>query len=96
MKESTSAMMTRDVPIDLRMPLKAIAAMQRRRLRDMAIEALQEKAKKHVKECTLESSYENAKGSHDLDRVGSLSCYREHPQGFIEVTNLRGPLGARL
>jgi hypothetical protein len=57
MDESTSAMMIRAVPIDLRMRLKALAAMQHRRLRDIAIEALREKAEKHGKECTLESSY---------------------------------------
>jgi hypothetical protein len=50
MGESTSAMMIRDMPIDLRMQLKAIAAMQRRRLRDVAIEALREKAEKHTGE----------------------------------------------
>jgi hypothetical protein len=33
MEDSTSAMMIRDVPIDLRMRLKALAAMQHRRLR---------------------------------------------------------------
>jgi hypothetical protein len=47
MEESTSAMMIRDVPIDLRMQLKALAAIQHRRLRDVAIEALREKAEKH-------------------------------------------------
>jgi hypothetical protein len=55
MGESTSVMMIRDVPIDLRMRLKALAAMQHRRLRDVAIEALREKAEKHGKEYTLES-----------------------------------------
>ena len=52
MEESTTAMMIRDMPIDLRMQLKAIAAMQRRRLRDVAIEALREKAEKHNRGCT--------------------------------------------
>jgi hypothetical protein len=47
MKKSTASMMIRDVPIDLRMQLKALAAMQHRRLRDVAIEALREKAEKH-------------------------------------------------
>jgi hypothetical protein len=56
MEESTSAMMIRDMPIDLRMQLKAIAAMQRRRLRDVAIEALLEKAEKHRRECTNQLS----------------------------------------
>jgi plasmid stability protein len=55
MEESTAAMMIRDVPIDLRMQLRIIAALQRRRLRDVAIEALREKVEKHGKECTLES-----------------------------------------
>jgi hypothetical protein len=55
MEASTAAMMIRDVPIDLRMQLKALAAMQHRRLRDVAIEALREKAEQHGKECTLES-----------------------------------------
>jgi hypothetical protein len=54
MEEATAAMMIRDVPIDLRMQLRVIAAMQRRRLRDVAIEALREKAEKHRKEHTLE------------------------------------------
>jgi hypothetical protein len=54
MGESTSAMMIRDVPIDLRMQLKAIAAIQHRRLRDVAIEALQEKAEKYTGECKIE------------------------------------------
>jgi hypothetical protein len=53
MGESTSAMMIRDVPIDLRMRLKALAAMQHRRLRDVAIEALREKAEKHTGECKI-------------------------------------------
>jgi hypothetical protein len=52
MEASTSAMMIRDMPIDLRMQLKAIAAMQHRRLRDVAIEALREKAEQHSKGCT--------------------------------------------
>jgi hypothetical protein len=56
MEKSTAAMMIRDVPIDLRMQLRVIAAMQRRRLRDVAIEALREKAEKHYKECTNELS----------------------------------------
>jgi hypothetical protein len=56
MGESTSAMMIRDVPIDLRMQLKALAAMQHRRLRDVAIEAFREKAEKHSKDCTNELS----------------------------------------
>jgi hypothetical protein len=51
MEKSTAAMMIRDVPIDLRMQLRIIAAMQRRRLRDVAIEALQEKAERHSREC---------------------------------------------
>jgi hypothetical protein len=51
MEESTSAMMIREMPVDLRMQLKAIAAMQHRRLRDVAIEALREKAEKHRSEC---------------------------------------------
>ena len=55
MEKSIAAMIIRDVPIDLRMRLKALAAMQHRRLRDVAIEALREKAEKHGKECTLES-----------------------------------------
>jgi len=46
MQASTSSMMIPDVPTDLRMQLKAIAAMQHRRLRDIAIEALREKAEK--------------------------------------------------
>jgi hypothetical protein len=56
MEESTSAMMIRDVPIGLRMQLKALAAMQRRRLRDVAIEALREKIEKHRRGCTNEVS----------------------------------------
>jgi hypothetical protein len=63
MGEPTSAMMIRDVPIDLRMQLKALAAMQHRRLRDVAIEALREKAEKHCRECMNELSV--------LDRVES-------------------------
>jgi hypothetical protein len=47
-------MMIRDVPINLRMQLKAIAAIQRRRLRDVAIEALRGKAEKHSREGTNE------------------------------------------
>ena len=43
-------MMIRDMPIDIRMQLKAIAAMQHRRLRDVAIEALREKTEKHRRE----------------------------------------------
>ena len=50
MAESTAAMMIRDVPIDLRMQLRVIAAVQWRRLRDVAIEALQEKVEKHTGE----------------------------------------------
>jgi hypothetical protein len=56
MEASTAAMMIRDVPIDLRLQLKALAAMQRRRLRDVAIEALREKAEKHSRGCTNEGS----------------------------------------
>jgi hypothetical protein len=56
MGESTSAMMIRDVPIDLRMQLKSLAAMQHRRLRDVSIEAFREKAEKHSKESTNELS----------------------------------------
>jgi hypothetical protein len=56
MEASTSAMMIRDMPINLRMQLKAIAAMQRRRLRDVVMEALREKAEKHNRECTNELS----------------------------------------
>jgi hypothetical protein len=52
MEASTAAMMIREVPIDLRMQLKAIAAMQHRRLRDVAIEALREKAEQHRREYT--------------------------------------------
>jgi hypothetical protein len=47
MKKSKPSIMIRNVPIDLRMQLKALAAMQHRRLRDVAIEALREKAEKH-------------------------------------------------
>jgi hypothetical protein len=54
MEALTAAMMIRDVPIDLRMQLKALAAMQHRRLRDVAIEALREKAEKHSREGTNE------------------------------------------
>lgn len=54
MQELTSPMMIHNVPIDLRMQLKAIAAMQHRRLRDVAIEALREKAEKHSREGTNE------------------------------------------
>jgi hypothetical protein len=49
-------MMIRDVPIDLRMQLEAIAAMQHRRLRDVAIEALREKAEKYSRGYTNEVS----------------------------------------
>ena len=56
MEPSTSSMMIPDVPTDLRMQLKAIAAMQHRRLRDIAIEALREKAEKHSREGTNEVS----------------------------------------
>ena len=52
MEASTSDMMIRDMPIDLRMQLKAIAAMQHRRLRDVTIEALREKAEKHGRGCS--------------------------------------------
>jgi hypothetical protein len=52
MEASTAAMMIRDVPIDLRMRLKALAAMQHRRLCDVAIEVLREKAAKDNRECT--------------------------------------------
>jgi hypothetical protein len=52
MEASTAAMMIRDMPIDLRMQLKALAAIQHRRLRDVAIEALREKAEKHSREGT--------------------------------------------
>ena len=52
MGESTAAMIIRDMPIDLRMQLKALAAMQHRRLRDVAIEAFREKAEKHRREGT--------------------------------------------
>ena len=52
MEASLSDMLIRNVPIDLRMRLKALAAMQHRRLRDVAIEALREKAEKHSSECT--------------------------------------------
>jgi hypothetical protein len=49
MDASTAAMIIRDVPVDLRMQLKALAALQHRRLRDVVIEAFQEKAEKHLK-----------------------------------------------
>jgi plasmid stability protein len=65
MEKSTAAMMIRDVPIDLRMQLRVIAATQRRRLRDVAIEALQEKAEKHSRECTNE-----------LGLLGRVESYR--------------------
>ena len=58
MGESTSAMMIRDVPIDLRMRLKALAAMQHRRLRDVVIEALREKDEKHHRRCRKEITLE--------------------------------------
>ena len=48
--------MIRHVPIDLPMQLKSLAALQHRRLRDVAIEALQEKAEKHGRESTNEVS----------------------------------------
>ena len=64
MDASTSAMMIRDVPIDLRMQLKAIAAMQRRRLRDVAIEAFREKAEKHRREGTNAVSRQEHSESH--------------------------------
>jgi hypothetical protein len=65
MDESTSAMMIRDVPVDLRMQLKALAAMQHRRLRDVAIEALREKAERHHREGTNDVSRgEHAAASH--------------------------------
>lgn len=57
MEAATSSMVIPDVPTDLRMRLKALAAMQHRRLCDIAIEALREKAEKHSRECTLESLY---------------------------------------
>ena len=56
MDTSTAVMTIRHVPIDLRMQLKALAAMQHRRLRDVAIEAFREKAEKHSRECTNELS----------------------------------------
>jgi plasmid stability protein len=65
MAESTAAMMIRDVPIDLRMQLRVIAAVQRRRLRDVAIEALQEKVEKHTGEGKVELGLsEEAASSH--------------------------------
>jgi hypothetical protein len=65
MEASTAAMMIRDVPIDLRMQLKALAAMQHRRLRDVAIEALREKAEKKTGECKNELSlFQQAESHH--------------------------------
>jgi hypothetical protein len=49
MEATTSMMIIRDVPVDLRMQLKALAALQHRRLRDVVIEAFREKAEKHLK-----------------------------------------------
>ena len=59
-----SDMLIRNVPIDLRMRLKALAAMQRRRLRDITIEALREKAEKHSRECTNEVSLQEHQESY--------------------------------
>jgi hypothetical protein len=63
MGETTSPMMIRDMPIDVRMRLKAIAAMQHRRLRDVAIEALREKAERHRGEWTSALSWPDEVGS---------------------------------
>jgi hypothetical protein len=65
MDTSTAAMMIRDVPIGLRMQLKSLAAMQHRRLRDVVIEALREKAEKHRREGTDElSQWEHTESCH--------------------------------
>jgi hypothetical protein len=50
MEVAASDMMIREVPVDIRMRLKALAAPQYRRLRDVVIEALREKAEKHSRE----------------------------------------------
>jgi hypothetical protein len=77
MAESTSAMMIRDVPIDLSMRLKALAAMQHRRLRDVAIEALREKAEKHRRRCRKEITLVLL--CYYLGRGGILLCQRRRP-----------------
>jgi hypothetical protein len=99
MEESTAAMLIRHAPIDLRMQLKALAAMQHRRLRDVAIEALKEKAEEHARRCTnelslleqVESYHQSTKGSCTWARTPEPFALPQTPQGFTKALNFVGP-----